>query len=58
MKPNKAMNTPITSAQRLVAFNPWELNSPTEFQDFFTGEGFEDPRGYNELLHAARELVK
>ncbi len=37
-------------ARRLVAFNPWELNSPTEFQDFFTGEGFEDPRGYNELL--------
>lgn len=37
-------------AQRLVAFNPWELNSPTEFQDFFTGEGFADPRGYNELL--------
>ncbi len=36
--------------QRLVAFNPWVLNSPTEFQDFFTGEGFEDPRGYNELL--------
>jgi hypothetical protein len=37
-------------AQRLVAFNPWELNSPTEFHDFFTGEGFQDPRGYNELL--------
>jgi len=36
--------------QRLVAFNSWELNSPTEFHDFFTGEGFSDPRGYNELL--------
>ncbi|MCX6876835.1 MAG: alpha-L-fucosidase [Verrucomicrobia bacterium] len=37
-------------SQRLVGFNPWELNSPTEFQDYFTGEGFEDPRGYNNLL--------
>lgn len=37
-------------SQRLVAFNSWELNSPTEFHDFFTGEGFSDPRGYNELL--------
>lgn len=36
--------------QRLVAFNPWVLNSPTEFQDIFAGEGYEDPRGYNELL--------
>ncbi len=35
---------------RMVAFNPWELNSPTPFQDYFTGEGFEDARGYNELL--------
>ncbi|MEI7956242.1 MAG: hypothetical protein WCJ66_13835 [Verrucomicrobiota bacterium] len=33
-----------------MAFNSWELNSPTEFHDFFTGEGFSDPRGYNELL--------
>ena len=36
--------------QRLVAFNPWVLNSPTEFQDYFTGEGFEEPGGYNNLL--------
>jgi hypothetical protein len=28
---------------RLVAFNPWELPSPTEFQDFFCGEGNADP---------------
>ena len=39
--------------QRLVGFNPWELNSPTEFQDFFTGEGFQDPQGYNRLLTPA-----
>ncbi len=39
--------------QRLVAFNAWELNSPTEFMDFFTGEGFEDPRGFNQLLAPA-----
>lgn len=36
--------------QRLVGFNPWELNSPTGFQDFFTGEGFTEPQGYNRLL--------
>jgi hypothetical protein len=27
----------------LVAFNPWELPSPTEFQDYFCGEGNADP---------------
>jgi len=36
--------------RRLVGFNPWVLNSPTEFQDFFCGEGFDDSRGYNRLL--------
>ena len=36
--------------QRLVAFNPWVLNSPTEFQDYFTGEGYSDPRGFGSLL--------
>jgi hypothetical protein len=30
-------------AGRLVGFNPWELPSPTEFQDFFCGEGRADP---------------
>ena len=30
-------------ARRLVAFNPWELPSPTEFQDYFCGEGNADP---------------
>jgi len=28
---------------RLVAFNPWELPSPTEFQDYWCGEGNADP---------------
>jgi hypothetical protein len=28
---------------RLVGFNPWELPCPTEFQDFFCGEGYADP---------------
>ncbi|HAK96310.1 MAG TPA: hypothetical protein DCM87_15285 [Planctomycetes bacterium] len=30
-------------AGRLVAFNPWELPSPTEFQDYWCGEGNSDP---------------
>ena len=29
-------------ATRPVAFNPWELPSPTEFQDYFCGEGNTD----------------
>jgi hypothetical protein len=37
-------------AQRLVGFNAWELNNPTAFHDFFTGEGFQDPAGYDGLL--------
>jgi hypothetical protein len=37
-------------SQRLVGFNAWELNNPTMFHDYFTGEGFQDGRGYNELL--------
>ena len=28
---------------RLIAFNPWELPSPTEFQDYYCGEGNTDP---------------
>lgn len=36
--------------KRLVGFNAWELNNPTQFHDFFTGEGFHDPRGFSELL--------
>lgn len=30
-------------ADRLIAFNPWELPSPTEFQDYYCGEGNPDP---------------
>jgi hypothetical protein len=30
-------------AERLVGFNPWELPSPTEFQDYVCGEGNTDP---------------
>ncbi len=36
--------------RRLVGFNAWELNNPTQFHDYFTGEGFHDPRGFGELL--------
>lgn len=35
---------------RLVCFNPWEFASPTEFQDFFAGEGFHEPQGFDRLL--------
>jgi len=30
------------NANRLVGYNPWILPSPTEFQDFCCGEGFQD----------------
>ena len=30
-------------SMRLIAFNPWELPTPTEFQDYFCGEGNTDP---------------
>ena len=36
--------------QRLVGFNAWELNNPTEFHDYCTGEGCQDPRGIGALL--------
>lgn len=28
---------------RLVAYNPWELPAATQFQDYFCGEGYNDP---------------
>ena len=37
-------------AQRLVAFNAWELINPTQFHDFCTGEGCQEPRGFCGLL--------
>ena len=36
--------------QRLIGFNPWELPSPTEFQDLHLGEGFGNPAGAGRLL--------
>lgn len=36
--------------QRLIAFNAWELNTPTQFHDFCTGEACYDPRGIDALL--------
>ena len=30
---------------RLIGFNPWELNSPTMFQDLYLGEGKHEPAG-------------
>lgn len=36
--------------QRLVTFNAWELNNPTQFHDYCTGEACYDPRGIDALL--------
>lgn len=36
--------------QRLVGFNPWELPSPTAFQDLYLGEGNRHPGGAGDLL--------
>lgn len=38
------------NAQRLVSFNAWELNNPTRFHDYCTGEACYDPRGIDALL--------
>ncbi len=37
-------------SQRFISFNAWEMNNPTEFHDFFTGEACYDPRGIDALL--------
>lgn len=37
-------------SQRLISFNAWELNNPTQFHDFCTGEACYDPRGIDALL--------
>jgi hypothetical protein len=34
----------------MISFNAWELNNPTQFHDFCTGEGCEEPRGMDGLL--------
>lgn len=31
------------NASRLICFNPWTLPSATEFQDYFSGEGYSEP---------------
>ncbi len=36
--------------RRLVSFNAWELNNPTQFHDYCTGEACYDPRGIDALL--------
>ncbi|MFO1489959.1 MAG: alpha-L-fucosidase [Kiritimatiellia bacterium] len=36
--------------QRLVSFNAWELINPTEFHDFCTGEGCQEPSGFCGVL--------
>jgi hypothetical protein len=36
--------------RRLISFNAWELANPTQFHDFCTGEGCQDPRGLGGLL--------
>lgn len=36
--------------QRFISFNAWEMNNPTQFHDFFTGEAVYDPRGIDNLL--------
>jgi len=35
--------------QRLVAYNPWVMPPATEFQDYFCGEGADDPNGAGHL---------
>ena len=36
--------------QRFISFNAWEMNNPTGFHDFCTGEACYDPRGIDALL--------
>jgi hypothetical protein len=41
--------------QRFISFNAWEMNNPTEFHDFCTGEACYDPRGIDALLSPANK---
>lgn len=36
--------------QRFISFNAWEMNNPTQFHDYCTGEACYDPRGIDGLL--------
>ncbi|MEX1048156.1 MAG: alpha-L-fucosidase [Akkermansiaceae bacterium] len=36
--------------RRLISFNAWALNNPTQFHDFCTGEACENPAGIDGLL--------
>lgn len=36
--------------QRFISFNAWEMNNPTQFHDYCTGEACYDPRGIDALL--------
>lgn len=43
--------------RRFISFNAWELNNPTQFHDFCTGEACYDPRGIDALLSPADKGV-
>ena len=43
--------------QRFISFNAWEMNNPTEFHDFCTGEACYDPRGIDALLTPANKGI-
>lgn len=36
--------------QRFISFNAWQMNNPTQFHDYCTGEACYDPRGIDGLL--------
>ncbi len=44
-------------SQRFISFNAWEMNNPTQFHDFCTGEACYDPRGIDALLSPADKGV-
>lgn len=43
--------------QRFISFNAWEMNNPTEFHDFCTGEACYDPRGIDARLSPANQGI-
>ena len=36
--------------KRFISFNSWDLNNPTQFHDYSTGEAIYEPRGIDSLL--------